>query len=187
MANPGDTELVTDTPKPVKEIPVVQDHGSFKHDTGDIYEGFFEAKKKDKSVKMHGPGTYTTAEGDTYFGEWDADRLGVNEDVCIKFTDGSKYVGKIKDWSYSGRGKYFYPDDSVLECDFSENTPVGNLTLTDPNNHKWLGRAEQGYGWFEPVNHFYEYLEKTKESKVKKRRTTDVGVRSTLSNIKSVD
>lgn len=58
MANTVDTELVTDTPKPVKEIPVVQDHGSFKHDTGDIYEGFFEAKKKDKSVKMHGISIY---------------------------------------------------------------------------------------------------------------------------------
>lgn len=40
--------------KQVKEIPIVQDTGTFKHDTGDVYDGYFEAKKKDRSVKMHG-------------------------------------------------------------------------------------------------------------------------------------
>lgn len=44
----------TDTRKQVKEVAVVQDEGFFCHDTGDTYNGFFEAKKKDKSVKMHG-------------------------------------------------------------------------------------------------------------------------------------
>lgn len=40
--------------KPAKEVPVVQDHGFFKHTTGDLYDGYFEAKKKDRSVRMHG-------------------------------------------------------------------------------------------------------------------------------------
>lgn len=40
--------------KPVKEIPVIQDKGVLVYDTGDQYDGWFEAKKKDKSVKMHG-------------------------------------------------------------------------------------------------------------------------------------
>lgn len=44
----------TEIKKPVKEVPVVQDQGFFQHDTGDTYDGFFEAKKKDHSVKMHG-------------------------------------------------------------------------------------------------------------------------------------
>ena len=47
-----DSEL--ESAKPVKEIPIIHDQGEFKHETGDTYEGFFEAKKKDRSVKMHG-------------------------------------------------------------------------------------------------------------------------------------
>lgn len=44
----------TEAKKPVKEIPVVQDQSFFQHDTGDTYDGFFEAKKKDRVAKMHG-------------------------------------------------------------------------------------------------------------------------------------
>lgn len=47
-----------DAKKPVKDIPVVQDEGLFQHDTGDTYDGFFEAKKKDRSLKMHGKTRY---------------------------------------------------------------------------------------------------------------------------------
>lgn len=43
-----------DQPKKAKEVPIVQDCGTFEHATGDVYEGYFEAKKKDRSVKMHG-------------------------------------------------------------------------------------------------------------------------------------
>ncbi|CAH0725680.1 unnamed protein product, partial [Brenthis ino] len=158
-----DVESETETVKPIKEIPVVQDQGLFKHQTGDVYDGFFEAKKKDRSVKMHGPGMYTTAEGDIYSGTWDADRLGVNENVSVAFTDGSKYEGPFKDWCYSGSGKYMYPDGSILIGDFNENMPIGGLTLIDPNGQVWFGKAEQGFGWFDPVNHFYDMLEKTRE------------------------
>lgn len=52
--------------------------------------------------------------------------------------------------------------------EFSDNCPVGNLDLTDPNGHVWLGKAEHGFGWFEPVNHFYELLETT-HTRVKRR------------------
>lgn len=117
-----------------------------------------------------GPGVYTTAEGDIYTGMWENDRLGANEDVTITFTDTSRYEGYFKDWCYSGAGRYLYPDSSVLQCEFVENSPVGGMTLTDPNGHTWLGRAEQGYGWFEPVNHFYTMLEKTRESGRIRRR-----------------
>lgn len=37
-----------------KEVPQIQDQGMFIHATGDSYEGFFEARKKDRTVKMHG-------------------------------------------------------------------------------------------------------------------------------------
>lgn len=47
-------ESESEIKKPVKDVPVVQDQGLFKHDTGDTYDGYFEAKKKDRSVKMHG-------------------------------------------------------------------------------------------------------------------------------------
>ncbi|CAK1555677.1 unnamed protein product [Leptosia nina] len=160
--------------KVLKEIPVIQDQGFFTHDTGDTYEGFFEAKKKDRNVKMHGPGVYTTAEGDVYTGTWDADRLGTTEEVSITFTDGAKYEGMLKDWCYTGSARYTYPDESMLVCDFVENSPVGNLRLIDPNCHIWLGKAELGYAWLQPINHYYNMLEKTKESKARKRKSKDM-------------
>lgn len=40
--------------KPAKDIPIIHDSGFFQHDTGDTYDGEFEAKKKELSVKMHG-------------------------------------------------------------------------------------------------------------------------------------
>ncbi|XP_013189690.2 radial spoke head 1 homolog [Amyelois transitella] len=163
-------ESETEVKKPVKEVPVVQDEGFFQHQTGDTYDGFFEAKKKDRSLKMCGPGVYITAEGDIYSGIWEGDKFG-SEEASISYKDGSRYEGYIKDWSYSGKGKYFYPDNSVLSCDFVENCPVGNLVMTDPNGHTWLATAERGYGWFEPVNHYYDMLEKTRDYGGLKRRS----------------
>lgn len=104
-------------------------------------------------------------------GHWEADRFGgTSEEVVITFLDGSRYEGLFRDWCYSNRGKYTYPDGSLLQCEFSENCPVGSLKLTDPNGHIWLGKAEQGYGWFEPVNHFYEFLETTRDQHRLRRR-----------------
>lgn len=117
-----------------------------------------------------GYGTYTTAEGDTYFGAWESDKLGRNEEVTITFIDGATYRGLFKEWCYSGKGNYEYPDGCVLECDFQENIPINGLKLTDPNGHVWLGKAEQGFGWFTPVNHFFEVLEKPRDPNKGKKR-----------------
>ncbi|XP_045775216.1 MORN repeat-containing protein 4-like [Maniola jurtina] len=177
----GQSELES---KPPKDLPVINDQGFFQHDTGDTYDGFFEAKKKDRSVKMHGPGTYTTAEGDIYSGIWENDRLGSNEEVTIIFTDGSRYEGLFKDWCYNGKGRYIYPDGSVLTGDFVDNIPVGRLTLTDPNGHQWLGKADQGFAWLDPVNHFYEMLERSRD--LKRLRRSELSARSIVSKIKTV-
>ena len=115
-----------------------------------------------------GQGVYTTAEGDTYSGFWDADRLVACEGTTVSYNDGAKYEGVLKEWCYSGKGTYTYPDSSVLKCEFNDNCPIGNLVLTDPNGHTWLGKSELGFGWFEPVNHFYELLETT-QTRVKRR------------------
>ncbi|XP_022823137.1 uncharacterized protein LOC111354089 [Spodoptera litura] len=152
-----------------KEIPVVHDQGFFQHDTGDSYDGYFEAKKKDRAVKMHGYGVYTTAEGDRYQGHWDQDRFGWSDEVVISYVDGAKFEGIVKDWSYSGKGNYTYPDGGHLHCEFADSCPTGNLRLTDPNGHIWLGKAELGFAWFEPVNHFYDFLETASATRSKRR------------------
>ncbi|KAH9630260.1 hypothetical protein HF086_012445 [Spodoptera exigua] len=144
-----------------KDLPIVHDQGFFQHQTGDTYDGYFEAKKKDRIVKMQGYGVYTTAEGDRYQGNWDQDKFGLNDEVVITYLDGAKFEGTIKDWAYFGKGKYTYPDGGYLQCEFADNCPIGNLRLIDPNGHIWLGKAEQGFAWFEPVNHFYDFLETT--------------------------
>ncbi|GBP40035.1 hypothetical protein EVAR_19163_1 [Eumeta japonica] len=110
------------------------------------------------TVLYIGPGVYTTVDGDTYSTEWVEEKLPVNVETTVVYSDGSKYHGYFKDWMYSGKGKYFYPDGSWMECDFFENCPIDNLTFTDPNGHAWLGKADVGFGWLEPSNHYYRYL-----------------------------
>lgn len=109
-----------------------------------------------------GPGTYRTAEGDTYTGVWDFDKLGDTQDVELRYADGARYDGHLRDWMYHSRGRYQYPDGTTIICEFVDNAPVGSLSLADPNGHEWLGTAEVGHCWFEPVNHFYRLLEKPK-------------------------
>ncbi|KAL4711495.1 hypothetical protein ACJJTC_000511 [Scirpophaga incertulas] len=159
----------TEVKKPMKEIQVVQDKSVFVHNTGDVYDGSFELKKKDKIARMHGPGTYITAVGDIYTGIWEADKLGANEVVSINFIDGSRFEGSFRDWSYSGPGRYYYADGSVLKGEFAENTLVGQLELSDPNGHVWLGKAQQGFAWFEARNHYFDMLPTTCDREKVKR------------------
>lgn len=108
-------------------------------------------------------GIYITAGGETYLGNWDRDKLKPNEVVSISFPDGAKYEGIFKEWCYYGAGKYTYPDGTVMLGNFIDNCPVGGITLYDPNGHKWLGKAEVGFAWLSPVNHYYDMLDKTLE------------------------
>lgn len=54
MADASSTEDNVVSKKPIKEVLVYQDTGTFRHNTGDIYDGAFEIKKKDRSIKMNG-------------------------------------------------------------------------------------------------------------------------------------
>ncbi|KAJ2945695.1 hypothetical protein O0L34_g535 [Tuta absoluta] len=175
MADYDDAEDMEETRKKKgkeKEVATFQATGLFKFDTGDTYDGSFEARKKDKSVRMHGPGTYTTNEGDSYTGVWENDKLGAGgEEVTIRYHTGAKYEGNMRDWCYHGKGRYKYPDGSVLECDFDYNCPVGLMELTDPNGHHWHAKAEHGFACFEPVNHYYDMLDSViDKAEIRKRR-----------------
>lgn len=108
-------------------------------------------------------GIYLTAGGESYIGNWDRDKINPNEVVTIIFPNGAKYEGIFKEWCYYGAGKYTYPDGTAMLGNFLENCPVGVVTLYDPNGHKWLGKAEAGFAWFTPVNHYYDMLENTSE------------------------
>lgn len=110
---------------------------------------------------VSGHGIYTTAEGDSYTARWDNNIIDSKETAIVSYNDGAKFEGFLKDFSYHGKGKYTYPDGSVLTGEFTDNCPVGQLVLTDPNGHTWLAKADQGFAWCTPVNHFYEMLETT--------------------------
>lgn len=116
-----------------------------------------------------GYGVYTTAEGDSYTAHWENNIIDSKETTIVSFNDGARFEGFLKDFCYSGKGKYTYPDGSVLTGEFSDNCPVGHLVLTDPNGHIWLAKAETGFAWCASVNHFYEMLETTLP-KTKRRR-----------------
>ncbi|GBP40034.1 hypothetical protein EVAR_19162_1 [Eumeta japonica] len=112
---------------------------------------------------VEGKGIYRSAQGDSYSSNWQNNNLPFDEKSYIKYPDGSKYEGHLNNWMYTGKGMYTFPDGSSMECNFEQNCPTGEIVLRDPNGHLWKGKADLGYGWMEPTNHYYNILVKQRE------------------------
>ena len=62
---------------------------------------------------MQGLGTYTSASGSQYVGEWENDKK--HGQGTYTFADGSQYVGEFKNDIESGKGVFTYPDGRTYE------------------------------------------------------------------------
>ena len=109
--------------------------GTFTSADGDKYVGEFKDDKK------NGHGTSTWADGDKYVGEYKDDKK--NGHGTSTWADGDKYVGEFKDGKMNGQGTYTYADGRAEDCIFENDEEksckpapptVAKADKIDPNN-----------------------------------------------------
>lgn len=103
---------------------LAQGNGYIKTHYDVQFEGNFEAGK------MHGRGVLQYANGTRYDGDFRFDeREGAGS---ISYSTGGRYDGQWKANAYHGRGKITYVGGQVLETDFVEGRPAGELANDTP-------------------------------------------------------
>lgn len=121
----------------------IQNVGSFHFWNGDAYEGGFLAAKKTRQIVMEGEGAYTTGDLHVYKGVWENDSM--KEVDNITFPGQTVFSGNVEDMTFQGPGIYNFKENIAIEGQFISNRLVGNLMLTDPNGHKWVGKSTLSY------------------------------------------
>ncbi len=139
-------------------------YGLLKGSNGDFYEGFF------KNGKFDGYGVYCWANGSTYAGEFkdgmrngDAynyytdgtfggvvysnDKFTSGYDV-ITYTDGSQYIGNVKNGLFDGYGKLKFANGDAYQGSFvnGEYAGLGKFTYADGKVYFGYYTANQKHG-----------------------------------------
>ena len=87
-------------------------------------------------------GTGTSADGDTYTGEWkDGERNGQG---TMTYADGDTYTGEWKDGKRNGHGTGKYIAGSSYTGEWKGGKPTGQGTITYPNGTKRTGEWKDG-------------------------------------------
>ena len=76
-------------------------------------------------------GTYTSADGDKYVGEYRDGAL--HGQGTFTFPDGQKYVGEYRDDKRNGQGTYTFPSGRVESGRWENNKFVGSAATGPPN------------------------------------------------------
>lgn len=135
-------------------------YGIYKHENGEMYEGFF------KNGKYNGYGIYAWTSGSTYAGEW-KDGLR-NGDGVIYYTDGtygsavyesdqfrsgfqkydynngSTYDGYVKDGEFNGFGTYTFTSGDSYQGTFIKNNYNGLGKYKFSDGSFYIGHFEDG-------------------------------------------
>ena len=82
-------------------------------------------------------GTYTSANGNKYVGEWKDDKF--HGQGTETWPDGTKYVGEFRDGKPNGQGTYTYPDGAKYVGEYRDGKPNGQGTYTFAN-----GKIKEG-------------------------------------------
>ncbi len=99
--------------------------GTYTTAKGNKYVGEF------KKGKFNGQGTYTFASGDKYVGEFkDGQRNGQG---TFTFASGDKFVGEYKDGQRNGQGTYTFADGDKYVGDFKDGNFNGQGTMYASN------------------------------------------------------
>ena len=105
--------------------------GAITWQNGDSYEGDFLADK------LSGQGIYTFKSGDVYEGEFvDGKKHGKGKYTSF---DGSYYDGEFKNDLRHGKGKLVTGDGGVYEGDFERGVKSGNGVYSYPNGDSYEG------------------------------------------------
>jgi hypothetical protein len=109
--------------------------GTYKTANGDVYVGEF------KDNKYHGQGTFTWDDGYKYVGEFqDGKRNGHG---TMTFANGV-YVGEFKDDKYHGQGTFTWDDGYKYVGEFKDGKRNGQGTATYANGNKYVGEYKDG-------------------------------------------
>lgn len=104
----------------------------------DTYEGHYCCHKSG-IIWREGYGTYTTKDGHIYEGLWENDQLLNSPESKIIFPSQDTYLGSIINGKYSGEGVYVMDNKLIINAQFENNKPVGEVTLIDYEEHLWKG------------------------------------------------
>tara|TARA_B100001123_G_C15301358_1_gene1021156 strand:- start:49 stop:1317 length:1269 start_codon:yes stop_codon:yes gene_type:complete len=133
--------------------------GTFKSGDGYKYSGLFkngEIKKGTaifpggaeyvgdfKNNMPHGQGTFTSPEGEKYYGEWN---FGKNEGYGTKiWKDGRKYTGSFKNDLPHGKGTFTSPEGEKYVGEYKEGKRHGEGNLTYIDGKTYIGQFVAGY------------------------------------------
>ena len=89
-----------------------------------------------------GHGTYTSADGDKYEGEWENGNY--NERVTYTWTNGDKYEGEWENNKRHGRGTYTWAIGNKYEGEWKNAKKHGRGTYTWANGDKYEGEWKNG-------------------------------------------
>jgi hypothetical protein len=102
--------------------------GTYTSANGDKYVGEY------KDGKMDGQGTYTWANGDKYVGEWKDGKQ--NGQGTATFANGEKYVGEYKDGKRNGQGTHTYTSGTAQEGIWKDNEFLNAQKKSELDEHK---------------------------------------------------
>jgi len=132
--------------------------GSFKNETGNIFEGIFKNGQILKGTaffaggaqyvgdfklfKPHGYGNFVWSNGKKYFGEWINGKINGNGTMLWK--DGREYSGTFKNDKLHGQGTLYYPDGKKYIGEFINGKRHGEGTFEYPDGTAFVGRFIAG-------------------------------------------
>ena len=109
--------------------------GTWTSASGDKYVGEF------KNDLRNGNGTYTFASGEEYVGEWKDDKkIGKG---TLTYADGAKYVGEFKDDKFN-KGTWTSASGDKYVGEFKNDLRNGNGTYTFASGEEYVGEWKDG-------------------------------------------
>lgn len=102
--------------------------GTLTRTNGILMRGTFDA-----AGRLHGDGSLTTAEGDSYEGPFDSGEMRDDASFTVRYVDGRRYAGQLRDGVPSGRGVCRYENGDVYDGEFLDGlrSGVGSLVVAD--------------------------------------------------------
>ncbi|KAL2730875.1 phosphatidylinositol 4-phosphate 5-kinase 6-like [Vespula squamosa] len=130
--------------------------GKFSFVNGDTYDGDYALHLINGTLVKNGEGVYVTNDFNTYSAKWENDNFA-EEDVFIQFNNGTRYNGGINtNGQMSGKGTYYFPDDSSINAIWYENKPVSDITYQDSFGYVWIVKTiSDDTIYFMANNHFW--------------------------------
>jgi hypothetical protein len=110
--------------------------GTFTSANGDKYVGEY------KDNKRNGQGTLTSANGDKYVGEHRDDKI--HGQGTLTFADGDKYVGEFRDDKIHGQGTFTLASGDKYVGEIRDDNLHGQGTLTYATGDKYVGEWRVG-------------------------------------------